>query len=88
MRSIPAAVFGPVLSPPWILHRPFFIAGHWQRVARLVFAPHRSAFKKSPEGFPFLKVPRRGSWGVKPFFSSLPHAIRHPLQDFARADSC
>jgi hypothetical protein len=50
----PRCGFGPMLSPPWILHRPFFIAGHWQRVALLVFAPHRGAFKKSAEGFPFL----------------------------------
>jgi hypothetical protein len=69
---MPAAVFGPVLSPPWSLHRPFFITGHWQRVPRLVFAPQRAAFKKSPDGLPFLSIPRRLSWGVPPISSTLP----------------
>lgn len=71
MRSIPASVFGPVLSPPWSLHRPFGIAGHWHRVARRVFASHRGAFEKSPDGLAFLSAPRRFSWGVSLIFRSI-----------------
>ena len=75
MASLPATVFGPVLRPPWSLHLPFAIAGHWQAVARLVFAPHRGTFRKSPGGFPFLSHPRR-SRGITAIFSSLPRSIR------------
>jgi hypothetical protein len=64
MRSMPAAVFAPVLSPPCNRHRPFGIAGHLHELPDLFFAPHRSAFEKSPEGLPFLNSPRRFSWGV------------------------
>jgi len=39
----PAAVRGPVLVPPWILHRPFTIAGVWQGRPARVFAPHHAA---------------------------------------------
>ena len=72
MRSIPAAVFGPVLSPPWSLQRPFAIAGHWQSVPRRVFAPHRAALVKSPGEFPFFNHPRRFSWGVLLIFRRPP----------------
>jgi hypothetical protein len=67
MRAIPLAVFGPVLSPPWIRQRPFAMAGHWHGVPRLVLAPHRGAFEKSPVRLPFLSHPRRSSglhWGA------------------------
>lgn len=67
MRAIPLAVFGPVLSPPWIRQRPLAIAGHWHGDPRLVLAPHRGAFEKSPVRLPFLSHPRRSSglhWGA------------------------
>jgi hypothetical protein len=72
MRSIPASVFGPVLSPLWSLHRPFAMAGHWQDVPRLFFAPQRRTRDRSPGGLPFLSHPRRGSWGTPSIFSMLP----------------
>ena len=50
----------PVLAPPCIRQRPLGIAGPWQAVARLVFAPHRAAFVRSPGRLPFLRHPRRG----------------------------
>lgn len=43
----PSVVFGPVLSPPWNLHRPFDNALHRQDVPRLVFAPHSVFFRIS-----------------------------------------
>jgi hypothetical protein len=69
---MPSRVFGPVLSPPCSLHLPFGIAGHWQRVPHLFFAPQRGDFEKSPEGLLFLKHPRRFSWGVSSFFIACP----------------
>jgi len=85
MRSIPSAVFGPVLSPPWSLQRPFFIAGHWQWVLLLVFAPHRAAFAKSPGGLAFLSIPRRLSWGVPSIWPNLsPSAIIWPSRQSSR----
>jgi len=48
IRSIPSCVLGPVLRPQWSRHRRFCIAGHLQGVPRLVLAPQRSAFSKSP----------------------------------------
>src|SRR5580700_8552332 len=49
MRSIPANVFGPVLSPP---ATPISVAGHWQRVPHRVLASHGGACAKSPGGSP------------------------------------
>jgi hypothetical protein len=40
LRPSPSGVRGPVLRPSCSRQRPFFMAGHWQRVARRVFAPH------------------------------------------------
>ena len=54
LRSRPAGVRGPVLRPPCIRQRPFFIAVPSQAVPRLVFAPQRGALEISPGG---LKLP-------------------------------
>lgn len=75
MRSIPSAVLGPVLSPPWSLHRPFAIAGHRQGDPSRFLAPQRAPFEKSPEGLPFLSIPRRFSWGVSSLFTVIPHPL-------------
>src|ERR1017187_8549588 len=80
MRAIPSAVLGPVLSPPWSRQRPFAIAGHWHGDPRLVFAPHRGAFKKSPGRLPFLSCPRRGSWGAPSGFVIAPPPLAPPGQ--------
>jgi hypothetical protein len=79
MRSIPSAVFGPVLSPPCNRHRPFGIAGHRHGVPRRFFAPQRAAFEKSPGGLAFLRVPRRFSWGVSAVFRTSPHPLPRPF---------
>jgi len=73
MRSIPAAVLGPVLRPPCSLQRPFGIAGHLQELPRRFIAPHRGALEKSPEELPFLSLPRRLSWGVPAISAGYPH---------------
>ena len=73
MRAIPSGVLGPVLRPPCSRQRPFGIAGHMQGVPRRFLAPQRAAFEKSPEGLPFLSIPRRFSWGVSLIFSVIPH---------------
>lgn len=57
-RSSPASVRGPVLFPPCILQRPFFMAGLRQVRPARVFAPHRAQLWKSPGGFPFRSQPR------------------------------
>jgi hypothetical protein len=46
------------------LRRPLVIAGHWHSEPWRVFALHRGALVKSPEGLPFFNQPRRGSWGT------------------------
>jgi hypothetical protein len=68
IRRIPASVFGPVLRPPWSLHRSFVMAGQWHSEPRRVFALHLGAFVKSPQGLPFLSQPRPGSWGLSSLF--------------------
>jgi hypothetical protein len=77
IRRIPASVFGPVLRPPWSLHRPFVMAGHWHSEPRRVFALHLGAFVKSPQGLPFLSQPRPGSWGLSSLFSIGPFHRRN-----------
>ena len=59
LRSSPTAVLGPVLLPPCIRQRPLAIAGPHHFVPLCGRAPHRRAARKSPDGFPFFKVPRR-----------------------------
>ena len=56
----PSAVRGPVLFPPWHLHRPFAIAGarQAQPVAR-TFAPQRGARWGLPRGLPLRSGPSR-----------------------------
>jgi|SRR6516225_1690562 len=54
---MPSGVLGPVLKPPWSLHRPLDIAGHLQGPPRRLFAPQRFALEKSPGGLPFLSHP-------------------------------
>ena|ERR1035438_1349944 len=55
----PSGVWGPVLAPPCIRHRPLCIAGDWHGVARRVIALHRGALFGSPVGFPFFSHPLR-----------------------------
>ena len=54
---MPSGVLGPVLFPPCILHRPFFIAGDLHDEPLRVLATQRGALRKSPEGFPFFNLP-------------------------------
>jgi hypothetical protein len=68
--DFPASVRGPVDAPPCNLQRRrlpvrgLTIAGHWQRVPRLVFAPQRRARAGLPPGAPFLRRPLLGLTGV------------------------
>src|SRR4029450_2776365 len=68
MRSIPATVLGPVLSPPCSRQRPFFMAGHWQGVPFRVLAPHRWALLKSPTALLLFSHPCRRRWDVPRIF--------------------
>jgi hypothetical protein len=70
---MPSEVFGPVLRPPWSLHRPLAIAGHWHGVPQRFFAPQRLTVVKSPGGLSFLSHPRRRSGGVSTVFCTIPH---------------
>jgi len=58
-RARPSAVRGPVLSPPCIRQRPFFMAGWRQDSPERVWAPQRRAARKSPSVAPFRSRPRR-----------------------------
>lgn len=69
------AAIRPVLSPPWSLHRPFAMAGHWQGAPRLFLAPQRRTCDRSPGGLPFFSHPRRRSWGVSRIFSTVPTVV-------------
>src|SRR5215470_14710793 len=60
-RSRPSAVRGPVLRPPCIRQRPFFMAGWRQEQPARVRAPQRGAARKSPDRAPFLRRPRRSA---------------------------
>jgi hypothetical protein len=51
------------------------MAGHRHGVPRRFFAPQRGAFEKSPEGLPFLSVPRRLLWGVSSILGIIPYPI-------------
>ena len=86
MRSMPSSVFGPVLKPPWSLHRPLGMAGHWQGPPRRLFAPQRLAFEKSPGGLPFLSRPLRWSWGVSSFFGVIPHPLPRSSRRYCTND--
>lgn len=77
MRSIPAAVRGPVLGPPCMRHLPFGIAGPLHGVPFRVRAPHGAASVRSPGGFPFFNQPRRTVWGL-PAISTLPPGLVPP----------
>jgi hypothetical protein len=77
IRRIPASVFGPVLRPPWSLHRPFVMAGHWHSEPRRVFALHLGAFVKSPQELPFFSHSRRCSRGLASLFSICPLHCRN-----------
>jgi len=81
---MPSSVFGPVLSPPWSLQRPFGMAGHWQGVPRRFFAPHPFALKKSPGGLPFRSDPLRWLWGVSSIVVIIPRppAMQSPFTGF------
>ncbi len=49
LRASPSGVRGPVLMPPWSLHRPFRIAGPRHGLpVRLLRAPHRGTLERSP----------------------------------------
>ena len=56
MRMRPSAQ-GPVLAPPCMRQRPFFIAGPLQGQPAWVFAPHRGAAFGLPRGLPLRSVP-------------------------------
>ena len=56
MRMRPSAE-GPVLAPPCMRQRPFFIAGLLQGQPARVFAPHRGAAFGLPRGLPLRSVP-------------------------------
>ena len=63
MFSMPSLVFGPVLVPPWMRQRPFFIAGDPQGVLRRrVLAPQRGAALAAL--MPFFQAGVRGFLSV------------------------
>lgn len=86
MRSIPAAVRGPVLGPPCIRHRPLGMAGPLQGVPFRVRAPHGLALARSPGGLPFLSQPRRTVWGL-PGISVPSPRLRPPTLHAAGSDN-
>ena len=58
LRSKPFGVRGPVLGPPWNLHRPLGIAGPLHGVPALVRAPQRGALSGLPGRLPFFRRPK------------------------------
>src|SRR5208282_5286368 len=59
-QARPSAVRGPVLLPPWHLHRPFAIAGARQaQPGARTFAPQRGARLGLPRGLPLRSGPSR-----------------------------
>ena len=64
IRAFPSAVLAPVLPPPCMRHRPFFIAGPRHGQPRRVRAPQRGAALGLPCRLPFRSRPaERGSPG-------------------------
>jgi hypothetical protein len=61
-RARPSGVRGPVLVPPCMRQRPFFIAGPLQGHPRRVLAPQRGAALGLPRRLPFRRGPLRGGF--------------------------
>src|SRR5438132_11779999 len=57
VHASPCGVRGPVLAPPCILQRPFFITGPLQGVPWRVLAPHLGLRFGSPGGVPIFQPP-------------------------------
>ena len=60
MAALPASVFGPVLGPPCMRHRPLGIAADLQGIPARVLAPQRGALSQLPGVLPCLSQPRPG----------------------------
>jgi hypothetical protein len=88
LRSKPSGVRGPVLVPPWNLHRPLAIAGPLHCVAALVRAPHRGALSGLPVRLPFFRRPKfRDTWGSLVILAPSPEKRAAPFALPMRGDA-